>query len=40
MVRRKINKNNTNNNNNKYEDRIFVYIRIMIEIQRWIVFEI
>jgi hypothetical protein len=40
MVKGKINKNNTNNNNNKYEDRIFVHIRIMIEIQGLIVFEI
>jgi hypothetical protein len=35
MVRRKIN----NNNNNKYEVRIYVHIRIMFEIQNWIMFE-
>jgi hypothetical protein len=37
MVRRKINKNT--NNNNKDEDRIYVHIRILFEIQSWIVFE-
>jgi hypothetical protein len=40
MVRMKLNKNtNNNNNNNKDEDRIYVHIRILFEIQSWIVFE-
>jgi hypothetical protein len=35
----KINKNNNYYYYNKYEDRIYVHIRIMFENQSWIVFE-
>jgi hypothetical protein len=40
-VRRKINNknNNSNSNKNKYEGMISVHIRILLEIQRWIMVE-
>jgi hypothetical protein len=39
MVTKKIKNKNNNNNNNKYDDRIYVHIRIVLEIQSWVMFE-
>jgi hypothetical protein len=38
MVWEDINNKKNNNNNNKYDDGISVHIRIMFEIQSWIMF--
>lgn len=40
MVRKKISIKNNNNNNNKYDDRISIHIRIMIEIQSCIMLNL